>query len=376
MRITIVQGAFLPVPPLLGGAVEKVWFDMGRQFALNGHEVTHISRRYPGLPDQEEIDGVKYMRVSGFSAPKSMLLLKFLDFLFSVKVAGILPEADILVTNTFWLPILVRKIRFGRLYVHVARYPKGQLRLYGHTSRLQTVSTAISEEMKRQAPNLSAKIKVVPYPVVIPETTGKSEHASGEYRLLYAGRIHPEKGVDLILKALGMLGSEWYSRISLRVVGPWKTEEGGGGKDYQDALYSLSNKVGVKVEWVGPVFDRGELDREYRSADLFLYPSLAEKGETFGLAPLEAMAHGCPALVSSLACFQDFIDDKVNGFVFNHRTERPEQDLAESLIAILDNPERLKHAGIKALKTSEDFSLERISRLYLEDFESLLKSDG
>jgi hypothetical protein len=26
MKITIIQGAFLPVPPLLGGGVEKMWF--------------------------------------------------------------------------------------------------------------------------------------------------------------------------------------------------------------------------------------------------------------------------------------------------------------------------------------------------------------
>jgi hypothetical protein len=37
MRITIVQGAFLPVPPVLGGAVEKIWFALGKEFASRGH---------------------------------------------------------------------------------------------------------------------------------------------------------------------------------------------------------------------------------------------------------------------------------------------------------------------------------------------------
>src|SRR5579862_3380431 len=31
LKITIVQGAFFPVPPLMGGAVEKVWFTLGRE---------------------------------------------------------------------------------------------------------------------------------------------------------------------------------------------------------------------------------------------------------------------------------------------------------------------------------------------------------
>jgi hypothetical protein len=48
MRITIVQGAFLPVPPLLGGAVEKMWFGLAPEFVRHGHEVVYISRRFAG----------------------------------------------------------------------------------------------------------------------------------------------------------------------------------------------------------------------------------------------------------------------------------------------------------------------------------------
>jgi len=51
IRIAIIQGAFLPSPPLLGGAVEKVWHALGREFAVNGHDVVHISRQYDGLEE-------------------------------------------------------------------------------------------------------------------------------------------------------------------------------------------------------------------------------------------------------------------------------------------------------------------------------------
>ena len=43
MKITIVLGAFFPVPPIMGGAVEKVWFALGQEFARRGHEVVQIS---------------------------------------------------------------------------------------------------------------------------------------------------------------------------------------------------------------------------------------------------------------------------------------------------------------------------------------------
>ena len=37
MRITIAQGAFLPVPPKRGGAIEKAFHALAREFAANGH---------------------------------------------------------------------------------------------------------------------------------------------------------------------------------------------------------------------------------------------------------------------------------------------------------------------------------------------------
>ena len=53
MKITILQGAFLPVPTKRGGAVEKVWFGLGREFARLGHTVTHVSRRCDDLPAED-----------------------------------------------------------------------------------------------------------------------------------------------------------------------------------------------------------------------------------------------------------------------------------------------------------------------------------
>jgi glycosyltransferase involved in cell wall biosynthesis len=46
---------------------------------------------------------------------------------------------------------------------------------------------------------------------------------------------------------------------------------------------------------------------------MFVYPCLAEQGETFGLAPLEAVACGAVPIVSDLSCFGDFITPGVNG---------------------------------------------------------------
>ncbi len=65
MRITIVLGAFFPVPPIMGGAVEKVWFALGQEFARRGHEVVQISRTHSTLPQTR-----KYRRCEAHSRPR------------------------------------------------------------------------------------------------------------------------------------------------------------------------------------------------------------------------------------------------------------------------------------------------------------------
>src|ERR1700682_1485931 len=99
-----------------------------------------VSRNMPGLPGEETSEGVKHLRVSGFDTPRALVWLKFLDLIYSLRTMSILPEADIIVTNTFWLPILLRNSKRGRVYVQVARYPKGQMRFYGKAARLQPPS--------------------------------------------------------------------------------------------------------------------------------------------------------------------------------------------------------------------------------------------
>ncbi len=376
MKITIVQGAFLPVPPLMGGAVEKIWAALGAEFARRGHEVVHISRLCHGLPREETLGGVRHLRVPGFDAPRSLALLKGMDLLYSLRVLPVLPQADILVTHTFWLPMLARRSRWGKLYVHAARYPKGQMRFYAHAARLQTVSTPIRDAIVREVPGLAAKVCSIPNPLpgeaAALATLGPEPAAGAERRrqLLYVGRVHPEKGIGLLLDAWALVPEAERAGWSVVIVGPAEAKYGGGGEAFLGQLQKRAEGLGV--EWIGPVFDPARLHAYYRKASLFVYPSLAEKGETFGLAPLEAMAQGCPAIVSSLECFRDFIVDGTNGWVFDHRCADPARSLAACLRARLADPAGLECAGARARATSAGFSLERVAGMYLEDFESLL----
>ena len=70
-----------------------------------------------------------------------------------LRARKILPEADILVTHAFWAPLLLPKDKFGKIYVHVGRYPKGQMCIYKKADRLQVptqaVARAVAAELQR-----------------------------------------------------------------------------------------------------------------------------------------------------------------------------------------------------------------------------------
>ncbi len=351
MKITIVTGAFLPVPPIMGGAVEKVWFALARKFTRRGHEVVIMSRKIPELPREEIVDGVRHLRVAGFDTPRSLLWLKALDLIYSIRTMSILPAADIIVTNTFWLPILLRDSRRGKVYVHVGRFPKGQM------------------------PKLSPKVTVIPYPA--PASTTENRPPPIEQRdktILFLGRVHREKGVHLLIEAFAKQARTVFADWKLMIVGPTEKKYGGGGEEYLAALKRVARPAGDSVIFRGPVFDSARLDREFRSARLFIYPSLAEKGESFGLAPLEAMAHGCAVVVSNLDCFHDFIRDGETGFIFEHRGPDPAAALGKKIQRAIVDQALLARIAEAGYRKSAEYSLARVADQFLADFDSVIRN--
>jgi glycosyltransferase involved in cell wall biosynthesis len=368
VRITIVQGAFLPVPPLLGGAVEKVWFNLGKEFAHRGHDVTHVSRAFKDLPTCEVIDGVCHRRISGFPSPATTPRRMLLDFWYALRVMSQLPPADILVTNTFWLPAMELRRSRGRTYVHVARYPKGQLKLY-RRAILQTVSEPIRQAILAETPRAGNRVRVIAYPLA--ERYLRPEPGEYHQTLLYTGRVHPEKGVHLLIQAFAQLPPAERAAWKLQIVGPSEIAYGGGGETYLTELQAAAASVKANVEFVGRVFDEDRLIQHYNNASIFVYPSLAERGETFGLAVLEAMAAGCAPLVSDLACFRDFIRPEVNGQIFNHRTSDPVGSLVSVLAAMLRDRESTNRIRQAAWLTAREYTLPKIASEFLADFAQL-----
>ena len=350
-----------------------MWFELGKQFSLQGHSVCHVSRSFEGLPAEEEIEGVCHLRVKGYDTPANGLHLKLLDLLYSLRALRVLPPAHILITNTFWLPILAwrRQQQLGRMVVDVQRMPKGQMRLYRRAACLRANSSAVAQAIAAEAPQLVGRIRTLPNPLpFLPPPLAAAER---EPVILYCGRLHPEKGIALLIEAFNQACARGLSGWTLRLVGPADTAAGGGGLGWLEDLLRRPKSAGLPIEWLGPIYGEEELLQQYQRASLFVYPSLAERGETFGLAPLEAMACGAVPIVSDLACFRDFITTGVNGAVFNHRAADPTARLAEAMLTLASDPERRSAMAEAALAVRQSHHPATIAAEFLRCFEELIE---
>lgn len=365
MKITIVQGAFFPIPPLLGGAVEKMWYGLAKEFIKRGHEVNYISKSYLNLSNNENIEGINHIRVKGYSSPSSGIFLKLLDFFYTWRTIPKIPKStDIIISNTFWLPILLSSKQQKKCLIDVARMPKGQMKFYTKNARLRANSSPVAKAIKDEIYEKYFK-KVIMIPNTLPfQNNNEVNFSKKEKKVLYTGRIHPEKGLEILINAFkAVYDKSW----ELLIVGPYSTATGGGGQNYLNNLVSMAH--GCNITFLEPIFDIDKLSEIYSKASIFVYPSIAEQGETFGVSPLEAMSWGCATIVSNLDCFKDFIIDNKNGLCFNHRSEDNVYLLTQCLDNLINDPKLMDSLAREGLKVNITHSNENLATEFLNEFE-------
>jgi glycosyltransferase involved in cell wall biosynthesis len=264
------------------------------------------------------------------------------------------------------------------------RFPKNQGRLYRKCAALAAVSQAVADAVKAQSPSVADKVVVVPNAIDEVFLKRSVERGAGSMekevdgarrvRILYVGRIHPEKGLGLLAQALkSMEHGAWSMERGAWecvLVGPVKESEGGGGEAFAEEL--KRQVEGLPVRFEVPVYDPAALARIYDEADVFVYPSVAETGESFGIAPLEAMARGVVPVVSDLAVFREYLEPGVNGMVFDHQTPHATANLAVALRDLIEDPDGRERMGAAARQAAERFSSAAIADKYLQLFEKVV----
>lgn len=378
MKIAITFGFFLPVPPARGGATEKIWFSLGRHLAARDHDVTLYSRRWEDWPEAERIDGLQMKRVAGWDHRSRRWQNLWLDYRWGLRLRRLLPRDSVVISNNVFLPILLRR-QTGRpapVCVVLGRMPKGQVRWYGAVDRIYATSEAVAAKARRENPGASGRVRVLRNAIDWPSFQGAPlPDRAGAVRIGYAGRIHPEKGLDLLVRAAGRLARRpELPNWEVDLLGPVNQPEGGGGESYLSALRQLAAEVGAaeRVKISGPVYTAAALAQFYRGLDVFCYPSRAEKGEGLSVAPLEAMAAGVVPVLSHLECYHDVIRPEANGILFDHRAADADARLARELASLLLDPGRRQRLGAAARATARRFDYEAVAVELDNDLTALL----
>lgn len=379
MKINVVMGFFLPVPPESGGATEKTWHRLALEFTARGHEVTVFSREWRNWPKSETLGGVGHRRIPGFDHRRKLWQNLALDFIWSLRAHRQLPPADIAVVHTLALPVWLGLLRpaAGRVVVMPGRMPKGQYRHYRRIARVLATSTPVREKVVAENPSLGAVTKIYGYPIGWQALARTRPAATPETVTLgFVGRLHPEKGVDLLVDAALQLQSDTtLPRWRLVLCGPDSVMAGGGGENFRLRLEGKLRRGLADGQWsIRPPLNREEaLADFYRSLDVFCYPSLAATGETFGVAIAEAMAAGAAPVVSDLACFRDFVRPGMNGLTFDHHGPAASRHLADALAQLIRDPARRRALAAAAQADVQRYDFSRYTDVLIEDFIGLTK---
>ncbi len=153
-----------------------------------------------------------------------------------------------------------------------------------------------------------------------------SHRTNGTKRLLFVGRVSPEKGLHVLLEALEKVVVR-HPRTYLEIVGPeWALPKGYlvdlsddtklsdlksfYNGNYRSYLQSrLSAHLGSHVTFCGLV-PHGEVVNYYHNSDVFINPSFYE---SLGMSTIEAMACGIPVVTTPVGGVPEVIEDGKSG---------------------------------------------------------------
>ncbi|HST70703.1 MAG TPA: glycosyltransferase [Solirubrobacterales bacterium] len=169
---------------------------------------------------------------------------------------------------------------------------------------------------------------------------GKAEPDAfpGEIKVLYAGRLTREKGVDLLAESF-LRAHERDRRLHLLLAG--------GGPEEGE----LRERLGDRATFLGWLSGE-ELPRAYASADAFLFCSSTD---TYGQVILEAAASGLPVVAVAEGGPAALIENRHTGLLC-----RPDADhLAGTLLQLASTPQLRRQLGNAAARAARERSWER-----------------
>ncbi|WP_413747064.1 glycosyltransferase [Synechococcus sp. MIT S9507] len=177
------------------------------------------------------------------------------------------------------------------------------------------------------------------------------QHLRDQRILLFLSRIHPKKGLDLLIDAFASVaGSD--PRLHLMIAGPDQV-------GWQATLQQRASELGIaeRITWPGML--SGELKwGAFRCAELFCLPS---HQENFGIVVAEALACGLPVAIAKPVNVSTDVANAGAGIVFDDETLATERALKQWLAMTPSDKSEMAKCG-------QQFFYDRF------DFESVAKN--
>jgi glycosyltransferase involved in cell wall biosynthesis len=171
--------------------------------------------------------------------------------------------------------------------------------------------------------------------------------------VLAVSSMNPSKNFQSIVRAIELLADNNEKQIDFVIAG-----------GVNPRIFNQSQKpLPSSVKYLGYIKD-GELRSLYENAACFVFPSLYEG---FGLPPLEAMAIGCPVIVSDVASLPEICGDAVL-----YCNPYDPQNIADKIFSLMNDSELRAILKQKGLEQAKNFSWEKCSIEILKVIEEVL----
>jgi glycosyltransferase involved in cell wall biosynthesis len=173
-------------------------------------------------------------------------------------------------------------------------------RLRDAIAAVDTVIVASAYVRERAVSSGVAPGRIVTLPPPLPDAAyAESSRPAATRAVLFAGRIVPQKGLDVLIRAVGRIPAE--RRPPVRVFGTGSTLE---------EMRRLAAGLAVELDAPGAVDAIGLRDAMDAAAVIALPSCWAEP---FGYVGIEAMARGRPVVASSIGGVVDWLEDEQTG---------------------------------------------------------------
>jgi glycosyltransferase involved in cell wall biosynthesis len=306
MRILLLNWRDIRSPK--GGGAERVTHEVARALVARGHEVTWLSSRAPGLPEEETIDGVTVLRRGSEATTRlhAPALARKLDPHVVLEEINTLPYLAPLWSRA---PVLLYMNQLARdVWWYEAPLPMAAvgwlaeplyLKAY---RRCDAVTISRSSRDDLRSIGIQGEISIAPMTADIePLSTLGEKRRTGT--LIAVGRLTPSKRYDDAIAALVEVRRK-LPDATLTLVGDGRCRE---------SLQSLARSLGVEdaVRFAGRI-PEAEKASLLEQADVLVGTSVREG---WGLTVTEAAARGTPSVVYDIPGFRDSVVHERTGLV-------------------------------------------------------------